>query len=439
MNPFSSCMRRQKRLSNDSLHYGGAEKLHDKTASSTIQEEITVGASSKQEVTEECSSQVLLCEFNKACVPNLSHLAFIQIAICLYDSPETRGALIKCFLTLYNTTPRPNMFAIIDEMVSIISEKETALPKSLKRQLLNVTHILNFKVIQWIVNSDLIKEASFAMSSICWKRNGTVDEIKTIKIMVQNSEICIKRRFSLAWKYYLKEDIVLLLNEIEESEIEIWNYSFIVRKLIIFKKLGHNMDLYWSTTEDKFYRFGFSRNNIPILEALHKNMTLEEQKNKIKILSTPEGVSFEVFTIYFPLVDEDSKKELIRTNLLQTLIQCLEWPYQRTSFTNIFNHMKHHLNAQECRNLLKIIFYMKIFGEARDFDYCDLFVDLWHFSYEKFEDYLKRDLMFLYVKVWLKKGLPRLLAVLANHYKYLPQFKREVQICNSLFSRKFIL
>ncbi|GIY33508.1 hypothetical protein CEXT_591031 [Caerostris extrusa] len=40
---FSSCVRRQKRPRNDSLHYESAEKLHDKTASSTIQEEITEG------------------------------------------------------------------------------------------------------------------------------------------------------------------------------------------------------------------------------------------------------------------------------------------------------------------------------------------------------------------------------------------------------------
>ncbi|GIY61494.1 uncharacterized protein CDAR_226821 [Caerostris darwini] len=362
---------------------------------------------------------VLMAAFQQT----LRHMCLVKIAIIfIYRFDWFIYKYVKHYCLSEVDKNSRELAQIITEQIS--GEVLQLLPaKSLRDDFLKMFEPLCYQILYFYASPSLHKPA-FSLSDICWNSDGTLDTLRTLKNLLQNPDIIHPRPFLIAWDNCMQDDFKRLWYEMNECQkadvakcakeygIKIEHakkcniHSCHSKRKIPRTEVRFSGSIYssvrWFRREEDLYARSYNSNMTPALKCLLGKLTLEMKKDKLESLFISQGgATFDVFNIYQCFLNEKERIELVKNNLLQTLIHCLDWPRQNFFFKMLDTMWDNVKNYEYCA-LLKYLLCAKIYTKERDFDYFMLFVQLWHICPAEYKDYIKKDKMFDYMYMLLR-------------------------------------
>ncbi|GIY75256.1 uncharacterized protein CDAR_285901 [Caerostris darwini] len=286
---------------------------------------------------------------------------------------------------------------------SKVSEKiSEILPiKSLQDELLRIIRVWKCAAIVWklIRGIEEVDLADFSWSM------GTIDKLETAQTIVENCNIDIKKRFLLACEYSLEDNVRELWELMSSEEKSRLRRNTLPRDAKIWldivkrKRMNEN---WLQKQKRKLCCFAFCTGNSQAVQNLLKNCSVSEKKHKLKKFSENFEVSYDIFLFYISMLDRDTKMNLLRKNVQLTLLSCLDWPWQNLIVDTI-HHLRDSVSDYDYFVLLISVMY-KIFFKWENFDYVNLFNDIWQNSPVTMKEEAKGHDMYPYIVILLKRG-----------------------------------
>ncbi|GIY96547.1 uncharacterized protein CEXT_556901 [Caerostris extrusa] len=331
-------------------------------------------------------------------VLTLEEMAIIKIAVALYNDPVLRPFIDKLrvndrvasFSCEYNFR---EWNVIFEKAMTRIS---TFVPALLQKKVVNLLKTIHNEIERWWADHHvffILLSNIDIHGNLCWKSEGTIDRIKTVKKLVQMEELGVSTRLLLACTYFLEKEISIL-----------WNKMSPLDKLVIHRITGNISVEFWGKC--------LKRRNTPWTNLAKKYLQPPEgwvlEPSRIRLSSfyhalssgakrdftacfvRPERIHNDDLRFCLFQMNEIEKKEMLETYPHIILDTLLQWPLQ-SLFMKIADLVWDHLPECEYLNLLHIILYRKILKEMNDFDYIQLLAEFWKHSPSHFKDHVKND------------------------------------------------
>ncbi|XP_055948302.1 uncharacterized protein LOC129981479 [Argiope bruennichi] len=331
-------------------------------------------------------------------LPSLQHIAAVKVALTVYNDDIIHFfcEFVKkdvnysdSFCTNWSQEKR------IRQRRKEISQKlSTLLPKFFVDRIVNLLQPIVAEIFYCVRDHSNIAthiQKSHITNTLRWKSEGTIDRTETSKQLIRNESIDKRVRFVLASIYFLEQDVLQLWQSMTEEEREnIYRIDFNLAVRFWMKCLRENAASPWKqwipeylSIDQKELRFSNFKNRS---RRVRMNLFYNELNglNKKKFLhKLCPYLSCDLRVCYY-LTDETERGKIFNNSgyLLDLKIKdllCfyLDWPLQ-TLFLDMVDQIWDHLTPECFEHCLCFIVYDKILKCMEDFEYQNLFKDLWN-------------------------------------------------------------
>ncbi|WP_353279742.1 hypothetical protein [Wolbachia endosymbiont (group A) of Ennomos erosarius] len=348
---------------------------------------------------------------NYTLMPSLKHKALVEIAITLWNQDDAWDLASKFYFSspILNVSERKREWQKVEDEV-IKKVLKLPLPELLKKELSSFVEAIGWQILIWKqYHKNLLggKDARASLSKLCWTPRGTIDKEKTAKILVQDENLDIAKRYRLACTYCLEDNILTLWKQISGRKL----YGKDLRKIRINEsplvsfwshhieeetaQLGDIIRRYCQDDSVTHYEYAFRRSAVSGNEAATRYFLQKltpEEKDKV-LVRTAEYVAkrrcdcvseftdfsrenyIDVLCFLLSEMDREQQMEVFKSCSYEVLKCFLDWPWQ-SFFMETAQHMWAFLSEEGYDCLLRVIVNKMIDGN-KDYNYQKLFGIFW--------------------------------------------------------------
>ncbi|GBM95722.1 hypothetical protein AVEN_227608-1 [Araneus ventricosus] len=314
-------------------------------------------------------------------LPPLLHLAVVKESINLYNDFQIetldkayRRIEIGISITSEDSENYPGCNSAQKKLLRI--------PPRLRKRVQEAIHGLKSGVELWKKEHSSILELDDEERIFYWRCDGTIDTVKTAQQLILNSNIDIKKRFHLACKYCLEDNIKTLWTEMEDtSKTEIretadsWVVSYWMRwlrdgSMVTWKHVILSCYSYTNYGDIRMNSF------FPSLLPKEREFFLRQL-----IIVTNDDTR----QCRYALTTEEEEK-ILTSCPDEVLLSYLHWPL-RNFFLETAERIWSYFDIYSYKNLLSRLLSNEINREV--FDFYDFFECFWNSSPEHLRERVK--------------------------------------------------
>ncbi|XP_055950374.1 uncharacterized protein LOC129984506 [Argiope bruennichi] len=326
-------------------------------------------------------------------VPNLQMMACVQTAIPILNSPEIQK-LINC----YSLGCSENI-----DMCNMIEKTATE-----KIQNLALTSQLQAMVKDFLMNmfSEIIEcKSNYSLFltewashvnqnfKFFWKSDGTIDQRKSVKSLIENEDVNVKERFLLASNYCLIDASLSLWKTMTETQnifspLELECHRLAKFWIEIFKEESSH-----SKISPQILESSILQNNVHMLRYVMQMLPYEKQRPYLLSTTSKDDINAKVMIFCLSRLDECDQEKVFK-NCPMKVLQCvLTWPYQYM-FMNVANRLWAYLSKESFCDILWLILRKMMHQEWSDFRLIENLKEFWFECPAHFKEYAKQQSVF---------------------------------------------
>ncbi|KAF8797050.1 uncharacterized protein LOC129981803 [Argiope bruennichi] len=335
-------------------------------------------------------------------LPSLEHIAAVKVALTVYN--DDIAHFLGEFIETYKYDP-DNSFSISKRQEERIRERKkeirikllTQLPESLVDRVVHILQPIVAEVHFWVRDHyDIIKhiQKRHITNNLCWKSEGTIDRIKTSKLLIQNANVNGELRFALAFAYFYEQDIYSqMFQSLTEKERErIYRNDSDLDVGFWMRWDRERGSSSWTYNAEDF-EFDYWEEVITLLNYRCRRVRissfysdLNDRYDKRRILHSlwPHLSYVDDLRVCYYLSDKSERDKIFHnprspfeSKTKDLLCSYIDWPLQ-TIFLDVVNQMWDRLTPECFEHFLSYIVHQKLSKSMEDFDYLKLFKDLWN-------------------------------------------------------------
>ncbi|KAF8785249.1 hypothetical protein HNY73_010821 [Argiope bruennichi] len=351
-------------------------------------------------------------------------MSSVQIAIPILNNPKIRQFIDSC-------TPCSHSSENI-EVCNSIEKLVTAKIQHIVAPLLQTvvkncimamfSQIVKCKATYSLILTDCAAYVNKNHKFI-WKFDGTIDQRKSAKSLIENESLRIKERFLLACSYCFIDDAYCLWNSMKTTQktftpLELECHIVAKIWIEIFEENPESMRMIHSFV---------LQNNVFMLNYVLHLLPEEKQPPFLLKIALKNHVDANVMRFCLSQL-HTCYKEIVIKNSPVTVLQCfLAWPYQST-FLNVAKCLWTYLSKEGFCEILWLILHKLMDQEWSDFILIQLLKEFWSESPIDFKEHVKQQTVFEPLAVVLDcdmQSFPRSELKQATHQsleRYLQQF-----------------
>lgn len=335
--------------------------------------------------------------------PSLKHIALVRISlgiVCTFNFQ----AIKNDFFTSRGDVSEEYSSKLVSKIQSVL--KGHASPFFTRNEIIGVVRSLVLEILKWsLSHNDIVSESDLDLwNIICWHSYGVIDRFKTAKVLIQNENITLERRFVLACKYFLEEQVQVLWNRLSVSakvytaayygdiaSMRFWIYKIQTGSTIDSLKMFH------TTKESEHFQ-----GNYLGLRYYFKKLDPQAKYMCFSYGLTEGQIHHFDLYICFSEMNIDEVKTLFyhlsAPNRLIIIQLFLYWPLQSV-FVDMVNQLWRYISQYNFRNILRFILRERIHRKWDDIDYMKIVEDIWERCPTPYKKDLKRDPIYIDLKL----------------------------------------
>ncbi|GIY97232.1 hypothetical protein CEXT_555041 [Caerostris extrusa] len=312
-------------------------------------------------------------------LPSLKHICKAQVIIAL-SKPYFR-----VILEMYGASGHlPLTHGIAEEVLVSLTSRVQEKILVLQHQILQQTelseyiHPILFEVGKWVSeHTEIWLYDIDPVSCFHWKSEGIIDRQRTAEALVRDTNLDIVFRCHLACSYCMKDDIVLLWNQMSEGQKQA------IRDACIYKPVKFWISWIEAGTELD----PMSRNFINLLKFSY-TFNPEGMHNLLKMMNRKLGQALLVklarkhmlqpciVGVLLSYLDNNQQIVVFKKSIGTTLCCFLDWPWQ-SLFMDVFLVVRPYMHKEQFLNVLDYLINIKIYGHFNDYNYLAILKELW--------------------------------------------------------------
>lgn len=351
--------------------------------------------------------------------PSLEYMTLLNVAVTLWDPRYIRDWVKKFCTALDSGELREQWLNITD--IILAKAQQLPLPELLKEKTLVFVRAVDCQIVNWIDYHRVELHLNIGLpDEFCWTSQGLVDKKKTAEVLVKDEDIDITVRYQLACIYCLEGDIWELWDKIPEdrkqdfyrkddptsvSQLELvvlWTYDIKgeIAKMesMIERKLNRRCSPY-------LYAFlhAAEHGNRAAVEYFLQKLTSAERNEFFIRTATSVAISHhneeflkeyfsDILCVLLSQMEEEQQVEVFKKEPLCVLECFLDWPRQ-IFFMEMASRMWNFLPSYSYSVLLQVIIDKSRDG-CKDFNYQELFREMWQQSPKTHKEYIFNHFIF---------------------------------------------
>ncbi|GFS56130.1 uncharacterized protein NPIL_436921 [Nephila pilipes] len=288
-----------------------------------------------------------------------------------------------------------------DDYAQKIKCKVSSIPLStaIQQRLVGIVLTLGTEVVKWFrSHEDILRDTKLNFQNkISWFSFGIIDRFETARSLIRDQNLNIHKRFVLASKYYLEEDVRMLWMCMSENEQKYINRSIELPRSIRhwLKKLYKGTQFDW-TEMSLIVKTGefFCRNHLGLRYYFPKFKKLEDRL--YCILNAMRHEETHHFDLYFCLSHMNVKEQNHVFNQLleyerQKVIELfLNWPLQ-ILFLDVLDCTMLCVTVNIIHGIINFILLERLKKRWEDHEYIYVLKRLWEKSPSLYKKKLEED------------------------------------------------
>ncbi|GFR22218.1 uncharacterized protein TNCT_511221 [Trichonephila clavata] len=325
--------------------------------------------------------------------PSFKLIAMVKVALKILHSFRKRT-----FLDIFEEIKKSSGY-----YSKVSSAIQTLLPSSrfspaVKKQISGIVRALDLEFARWLqAHAEVLVGADLDYSKVlCWHSYGVINKLETAKILVQDENIEIKRRFVLACKYFFEDHAhALWVNISDEDKIHMAGQycSLACMKFWMTKLYNRDMkdsiEMFHNTTDTE----SFSENYLGLRYYFKKLEPRARYQCLSYGLKEGEIHHFDLYLCFAELTINEVRDLLHRLSAskrVRVMELFLNFPLQ-SIFVEVVHQSWIFIPKHSLRNLLHIIFHERVQKSWYDINYAQLAKELWECSPFPYKSSLRRD------------------------------------------------
>ncbi|GFS73389.1 ANK_REP_REGION domain-containing protein [Trichonephila clavipes] len=306
-------------------------------------------------------------------VPLLKFMILTRIVRLLWSGYDVQNSMAKYFLEGGKTLEK---WSSIEDSLKLQIDKCLILPNKLMTVLSSLVNPVGGRIkniIHHLYDNDYLP--SPFMSILSWTLLGTIDAKKTAEAVIKDDNLPITKRYEIACTYCLKDEILMLWNELPETDKEdylnargpihelsyfpiYWTYCMRAELNRLDRKIREEY-----TTPANCHCIGIfcasTTANQPAVEYLMGQLSVEEKEEYFKcFFRSVESRELNIYLcdiIFFLLsqMNENQRASIFEKYAFHILNNFLEFPYGGM-FWEIKSVVQKYLTAEQVKDLEKL-------------------------------------------------------------------------------------
>ncbi|GBM83500.1 hypothetical protein AVEN_199592-1 [Araneus ventricosus] len=325
-------------------------------------------------------------------VPNLQMMACVQIAIPILNIPEIQY-LIDSYSPGWQLPENIEVCTVIEKttMEKILNLRlAILLQKMVKNCVMNMfSQIIECKNTYSLVLTDCSNHVNKNFKFF-WKCDGTIDQKKTVKALIENQDLNVKERFVLASRFCLADDALCLWKSMIETQKCFTPLELECQPLVkLWIEMYEDRSLCMKITP-QILESSVLKSNVYMLRYATQMLPYERQRPYLLRTALKGEISIDIMAFCLSQLDK-CDQEIILKNSTTKVLQCvLTWPYQ-CMFKNVADYLWTYLSREGFCDVLWLILLKVMHQEWSDFRLMEILKEFWFESPAHFKEHAKQQ------------------------------------------------
>ncbi|CAL1299155.1 unnamed protein product [Larinioides sclopetarius] len=339
-------------------------------------------------------------------VPNLQMMACVQTAIPILNISEMQD-LIDSYSLGFKLSQNMEVCTMIEKTAveKILSlGLATSLQMMVKNCVMNMfSQIIECKNTYSLVLTGCSNHVNKNFKFF-WKHDGTVDQMMTVKALIENKDLNVKERFVLASRFCLADDALCLWKNMIETQKFFTPLELECQPLVkLWIEMYEEGSVCMKITP-KILGSSILQSNICMLRHVTKMLPYERQRPYLLSIALKGEISIDVMAFCLSQLDKSDQEIVFKNSTIKVLQCALTWPYQ-SMFKNVADYLWTNLSKEGFCDILWLILLKIMHQEWSDFRLIEILKEFWFESPAHFKEHAKQQSIYEPLKIVLNCGM----------------------------------